>query len=97
MTFFIPNPLFLEELKVDPTFRAHMDLVGDAAKEEARNFAPVLTGALRDSIEVSHLEGGRQRISVGVRYGMYVEFGTFDTPAEPYLRPALDALGLHAT
>lgn len=53
----------------------------------ARAMAPVDTGALRDSIAVT--ENG---VGVGVPYASFVEYGTSDTPAQPYLRPAADTV-----
>lgn len=55
--------------------------------EEMRNTAPVDTGALRASIHTTN-EG----VTVGVRYGVYVEFGTSDTAPQPFAGPAINRL-----
>jgi HK97 gp10 family phage protein len=56
---------------------------------------PVDTGALRDSIELL-VEGiatvATAWVGTRIRYGGYVEYGTSNTPAQPYLRPALDTI-----
>lgn len=61
----------------------------------AQNRSPVDTGALRNSV-TSELQrnGGTLRGEVGptVNYGAYVELGTSRMRAQPYLRPATDAV-----
>lgn len=61
----------------------------------AKNRAPVDTGALRNSItsEVQR-RGNTIRGEVGptVNYGGFVERGTSRMSAQPYLRPATDAV-----
>ena len=68
--------------------------LGDIATG-AKNRAPVDTGALRNSI-TTQTQGNRDyaRGEVGptVNYGGYVERGTFRMSAQPYLRPATDAV-----
>lgn len=72
-----------------------MDIAKDAHKS-ARRGVPVRTGALFRGIEVSgamgngsaevtssSLAGGGHR-----EYAFYVEFGTRNTPAQPYMVPA---------
>lgn len=58
-------------------------LLAEDIAEDAKRFAPVETGRLRDSIRA---EGNR--VVVGVDYWQYPEFGTSEMAAEPYLRPA---------
>lgn len=73
----------------------------EAVAAEARRLAPVKSGRLRDSIAVTtgrDDEGVYGDVSAdatdekGRPYPLFVEVGTQDAPAEPYLRPALDAL-----
>lgn len=59
----------------------------------ARQLAPVDTGALRDSI---HVESGdtptsRKVIAGGgaVTYAAHVEYGTANSPAQPFMTPAI--------
>lgn len=78
--------------------------IGDAIRQteivlaqKVRSAAPVLTGALRQSIgsktvglkaQITIEEGdfyGDNRPSV---YWRFVEFGTYKMPAQPYIRPA---------
>lgn len=70
------------------------DVVGEVAqhvKDTARSFAPILTGALRDSIHVSVAVNRTTReVGPSVEYGGFVEFGTSDTAPQPYLQPAVD-------
>lgn len=59
--------------------------------EAAKQFAPVKTGALRDSIEVEANERtGEAKVIVGVDYGVIVEYGGVFQPAQPYMNPAIE-------
>lgn len=84
--------------ELDEVMRDGAEVVADLAKQ----LAPADTGELRDSIEVeawtepgyytvqatarAAVTKGRNR---GAYYGPYVEFGTNDTPMQPFLGPAL--------
>lgn len=54
--------------------------------EIARSMCPVSTGNLQASISAS---GGT--ITVGADYAQYVEYGTWKSPAQPFLTPAVQA------
>jgi len=58
-------------------------------EQAAKARAPVLTGALRDSIHTETDSEGA-RVGTSIPYAAPVEFGTSDTPAQPFLRPAAD-------
>ncbi len=59
----------------------------------ARHYAPVgETGDLRDSIEARP-----DRVVVGVKYAGFVEYGTSENEAQPYLRPAVDEVDKSGT
>lgn len=59
---------------------------------ESKQRAPVDTGRLRSSITMDEekMNNGLIRVIVGsnVNYAPFVEFGTEDRPAQPFLRPA---------
>ena len=57
----------------------------------ARRRAPVRTGKLRSSISTTRVAFGHHEVRVGARYGAYVEYGTRHQPAQPFLRPAIEA------
>jgi HK97 gp10 family phage protein len=57
------------------------------ARDAASN-APVLTGALRDSIRAERVRSGEWVVVVGAPYGEFVEFGTMYMNAQPFLVPA---------
>jgi len=63
---------------------------GQTVKQRAASNAPVRTGALARSI---YANAGPDEVQVGAtaRYAGYQEYGTVNTPASPYLRPALEA------
>lgn len=68
------------------------DVLADDVERTAESLAPVDTGRLRDSIRS---EGGR--VYTDVEYAGFVEYGTSDTPAQPFMRPAADTVdGAHA-
>lgn len=72
-----------------------LDRIAVAALRMQRDLAPVDTGRLRKSLEARTVGGGRQVGSFGVDYAAAVETGhkqgsTF-VPAQPYIRPSVDA------
>lgn len=77
---------------------AEKDLLrlGTQVQNAARRLAPVDTGRLRSSIQRSGVQrdtrGRYVSIGTNVKYGAAVEFGTRNSRAQPYLRPALLAV-----
>lgn len=74
-----------------------MEGIGARIWSVALSLVPVDTGALARSIEmfVGEDPTGHLEVMVGssLRYAGFVEFGTsIPTPAQPYLRPALDSV-----
>jgi HK97 gp10 family phage protein len=59
-----------------------------AIERDAKENAPVDTGALKNSIQALILPPNAAEVSVGVEYGIYVEYGTHHQRAQPYLGPA---------
>jgi HK97 gp10 family phage protein len=51
----------------------------------ARQLSPVDTGTLQASITAD-----ADRVYTDVAYAPFVEYGTSDTPAQPFMRPAAD-------
>lgn len=69
------------------------DVVAKAALDieaDAKQFAPVDTGALRNSIKAEQLAALSWIVAVGVEYGVYQEFGTRHMAPQPYLVPAFN-------
>lgn len=58
----------------------------------ARQRAPVKTGNLRDSITVYRNTQGNAEVGTDVEYAKAVEYGTSRQAAQPYLRPAMEAV-----
>lgn len=79
----------VNEFATSPEMEAFLRMAAEAGAEGARQRVPVDTGRLHDSIESSY-ENGVSRYHSNVDYDLDVEFGTRDTPAQPFLRPALD-------
>lgn len=90
---FIPNPLAgkIAELEAKP----QVSEAAKAALEYALSHVPIgETGELHDSIYLVENENG-YRIYVGTDHWVYVEFGTSEMAAQPFMRPAIDSVGLH--
>lgn len=93
---FVPNPDWEREVQRSEDLQHSVTTAAEEVAAKAKELAPVLTGALRDSIRVEHpLDASPQaeaQVVAGVPYSAYVEFGTTDTPMHPFLRPAADAV-----
>ena len=71
------------------------ELSSDDLVRIAKGLCPVDSGELQESI-VAEGEGGHEPelwLGSPVDYALYVEMGTQDSPAQPFLRPALETLG----
>lgn len=64
----------------------------DDVRGHARDRAPVDTGFLKNSIQVTFPDDLTGVVFVAAEYGIYVELGTRRMAARPYLRPALEAV-----
>lgn len=96
----------LRELKLSQRRSAARRVLKDALEpvvQRAKRFVPVDEGRLRDSITIGtnvtksirHLrvrDGVTMFAGTANRNGVPREFGTFRTPAHPFLRPAWDGL-----
>jgi HK97 gp10 family phage protein len=92
---FIPNLFVGKEWEHSPEAMRCVAEQGAKVESAAKAIVPVDTGALRNSIEMV-IEGittiANAEIGSRLRYAGFVEYGTSITPAQPYLRPALDSL-----
>lgn len=70
------------------------EAVEDAATQTeslAKGFAPVDTGALRNSIKAEKAGSDLAwDVAVGQPYGLYQEYGTVHMPAHPFITPAVE-------
>ncbi|MFB7111729.1 HK97 gp10 family phage protein [Streptomyces sp. NPDC056291] len=87
----------LKKWTLDPAFPKHLadivddmlEKVGDDILADAKRYAPVRTGHLKQSL-VAEVEDGELRVgSVGCDYAMDVEFGTAPHIIEPRTKKAL--------
>lgn len=62
--------------------------IGATAESHAKEYCPVDTGRLRNSISNTHDEDSAY-IGTNVEYAAYVELGTSRRGAKPYLKPAV--------
>lgn len=76
----------LEELqrKIEMALTA----IGATAESHAKDYCPVDTGRLRNSISNTH-DDDSAYIGSNVEYAAYVELGTSRRKAKPYLKPAV--------
>lgn len=90
---FFPSPIAeqLAKLAAAP----HVASVAEEALADAQAHCPVDTGELRDSLHIEELPDGGKRIVVGTDHWVFPEFGTSEMPAQPFMRPVIDDLGLH--
>lgn len=69
-------------------FRASLEIASLAAQ-----LAPVDTGELSESVGVAQgTDGKTWLITVNAGHAVHVEYGTENSEAQPYLRPACNAL-----
>lgn len=94
---FVPNPAFPLVVMVQPLAHAMFASLGDEAEALSRQLAPVDTGALYDSIGHEPVPGPEAgtRLFAGTDHWSFAEFGTSHWSGQPFLRPVIDALGLH--
>lgn len=88
------NPNLLDELADDDDFQDGMQEVAEAALEDAQMHVPVDTGELRDSLHIEDGDDGAKMVVAETDHWLYVEFGTSVMEATPFLRPAIDDIGL---
>lgn len=87
----IPAKL-LKQLEALQNIKATEGLVQALTKvqQDAVNLAPVDTGALSQSSNVSETGENEANLAFEVPYAGYVEFGTIKMSAQPFLRPAIE-------
>lgn len=67
-----------------------MTRAGVAMVARARELVPVRTGKLRDSIGFIYRQSDRTvQLYADAPYALFIEFGTYRTHAQPFLRPAI--------
>lgn len=59
---------------------------------QAKVRAAVDTGYMKNSIQATQIAEDYWRVTVGATYGVYVEYGTVHSPAQPFIRPAVEAV-----
>lgn len=65
-----------------------------AQESLAKQLAPIDTGFLRGSIQAGEPATARDlkaETGVGAEYGIYVELGTANSPAQPFFAPAFES------
>lgn len=66
--------------------------VAEQAASIAQQLAPFRTGALRDSIAVEQTGVLGFRVIAGAPYSAFVELGTVNMDAQPFLGPAIESV-----
>lgn len=85
----------IAKLAGGPDIRKALEVVGQVGERAAKEHVAVDTGNLRRSI--THELGGRGleqyvRIGTNVDYAIFQELGTRHHSAQPFLRPAMEAV-----
>jgi HK97 gp10 family phage protein len=86
--------------KIETALKSSLPLEQLAGKiaEEAARLVPIDTGELCSSIRFAKIDNHNAEIYAGYDkpgqgyYAAYVEFGTWKMDAQPYMRPAADAM-----
>lgn len=95
---FIPNPGFEAEVKRSPEVAGLLRMNAEEVKAVGQALAPYQTADdrephIRDSFEVRDgPEPGEIEVANTSPHWLFVEYGTEDTPPQPSLGPALDAV-----
>lgn len=77
--------------RVNATSRAAVKACADDIARDMRAYAPVDTGAMRDSIESqSNVAGFDAEVHIGEDYWFYPNYGTRFQAAQPFVEPAID-------
>lgn len=83
---------------LDPAVTIMLNKMGSAVAEEARRLCPVDTGQLKASIGYTVRQSDKTvQIHADMPYAYFVEWGTRNTRAQPFLRPAILAARSWAT
>jgi HK97 gp10 family phage protein len=79
-------------VELQKSLDVYLKVLANEVVTEAKILCPVDTGNLRDSIKI--LEERKDEIDIGSEadYANFIEFGTRNMVAQPYLRPALDLI-----
>jgi len=64
---------------------------GLSLEKHAKRLCPVDTGTLRASLHTVRIDAETVEVRDGVKYGKFLEFGTVNMNAQPYMRPAIYA------
>lgn len=79
---------------LSPAVRKSVQAGCELIQAAAKGYAPVKTGALRDSITVDvqqvALTSVKGTVAAHVPYAVFVEYGTVHMKAQPFMRPAID-------
>ena len=82
------------EAKIMDAAVTSVDETTDASASQARSVAAVLTGEMQAGIDTEAAQvSGHQvigRLVARSGHSIFVEIGTNDTPAQPFLRPSAD-------
>ncbi|MDN4173921.1 HK97 gp10 family phage protein [Nocardioides sp. SOB77] len=79
--------------EIGPRANAVLRRTAHAIEADAKQLAPVDTGALRSSISTSIAGGGAfmtAEVGPTVEYGVYQEYGTSEQSGTPFMGPAFD-------
>lgn len=77
------------DAQIEAKLRGAISHLADDIADDAQRYAPVDTGELVNSIHVVQLGPKSARIVADAPHAGFVEFGTENMDAQPFMRPAL--------
>lgn len=78
---------------ITPAVRISVESACALIEASAKGYAPVRTGALRESISTEIRETDKTivgEVAPHVSYAQFLEFGTYKMAAQPFMRPAYE-------
>ncbi len=81
----------IKNLKINADEAVHT--IAYDVEAEAKQLAPVDTGALRNSIHNARIGDKTYWVQDGVNYGIYQELGSYKMAAHPFMVPAVEKIG----
>jgi len=79
------------EKSVENRVVQEISVTGQAVRNDAVKFAPIITGFLRGGIQVGQIVNYTLFVNAFTEYSKYVEFGTSRSKAQPFMNPAAES------
>jgi len=84
----VVNNLDKAKVMSDIACRQALEMWGQAYEDHAKDYAPVDTGRLMNSIEHERVDDETEAVQTNVEYAVYQEMGTSRQKGTPFMKPA---------